>query len=86
MSVDGPNPAIIMEFCAKGKLVQCVVILKGSLDKIVYSTAPMSPAFVDNIIKGTALGLLHLHNNGLIHRDIATRNVLVCIVKGVIFS
>lgn len=49
----------------------------GSLDKIVYGGRTMTPSFIEKIIKGTALGLFHLHKNGLIHRDIAVRNILV---------
>jgi len=66
VSVDGPHPAIVVEFC-----------LKGSLDKIVYGSETISQEFVLKVIKGTALGMLHLHKNGLIHRDIATRNILL---------
>jgi len=66
ISVDGPYPAMILEFCDG-----------GSLDKLVYSNAPISYNQVYNIMKGIALGMHHLHKSRIIHRDLATRNILL---------
>jgi len=30
-----------------------------------------------NVVKGIASGMLHLHREGLVHRDLATRNILL---------
>jgi hypothetical protein len=45
----------------KGKLIA----LTGSLDRLVYSTQPLGMDLVLRVIKGTALGMLHLHKNGI---------------------
>lgn len=43
----------------------------------MYSAQELNIDTKLNIIKGTALGMLHLHKNGIVHRDLATRNILV---------
>jgi hypothetical protein len=49
VSTDGPHAAMILEYCSL-----------GSLDKLVYSNAPMDAAMINKIIYGIALGTLHL--------------------------
>ncbi len=65
LSTDGEFPVMILEFCAS-----------GSLDKLVAKTK-LDQQTELKIIKGTALGMLHLHKNNIIHRDLAARNILV---------
>jgi len=57
---------MILEFCEG-----------GSLDKLVYSNQTMAYELVYGITKGTALGMHHLHKSRIIHRDLATRNILL---------
>ena len=66
LSSDGPSPAMILEFCSG-----------GSLDSWVYSTRVMDDTMKYQIIHGIALGMLHLHKNSVVHRDLAVRNILV---------
>lgn len=69
VSLDGPNPCIVLEFCGG-----------GSLDTIVFDREKhvTSDQKRDYALK-IAYGLLHLHNNNIIHRDLAARNILVSI-------
>ncbi len=67
VSLDGPNPCIVLEFCGG-----------GSLDKLLEN----SPNKLDNAAKRQiamkiAYGLLHLHQNNIVHRDLAARNILL---------
>jgi len=67
VSLDGPNPCIVLEFCGG-----------GSLDKLLEN----SPNQLDNTAKRQiamkiAYGLLHLHQNNIVHRDLAARNILL---------
>ncbi len=56
-----------MEFCAQ-----------SSLDKLLYDTdRPLSLDQKILWIKQIAAGLCHLHENQVIHRDIAARNILM---------
>eukprot|EP00466_Bigelowiella_natans_P004639 jgi/Bigna1/134857/aug1.27_g9565 len=49
----------------------------GSLDKLHTKFNLSEPEKFYSIARGLFLGLLHLHLNNLIHRDIACRNILV---------
>lgn len=67
MSLDGPNPCIVLEFCGG-----------GSLDLVLYDNN--NTLEVDKqreYAMKIAYGLLHLHNNNIVHRDLAARNILV---------
>ena len=58
---------LIMEFCNG-----------GSLDVHLFDTNhEISVAQKLELIKGIALGLNHLHANGIVHRDIAARNIIL---------
>jgi serine/threonine protein kinase len=57
---------IILEYCANGSLLD-YLIKHPNLDKTQLI----------KIVKGVALGMLHLHEESIIHRDLACRNVLL---------
>jgi serine/threonine protein kinase len=67
VSLDGPNPCIVLEYCGG-----------GSLDQVLYdSSAVLSVEKQREYAMKIAYGLLHLHNNNIVHRDLAARNILV---------
>jgi len=62
-----PQPVtIVTEFCEG-----------GSLYNMIHSGAKFDLALQYRILRGIARGLLHLHSEGLIHRDLASRNILL---------
>jgi len=67
VSVDGPYPAIILEFCQN-----------GSLDKLLFDNdRVMTIETTLKLVGGIARGMLHLHQNNIVHRDLAARNILL---------
>jgi len=50
---------------------------QGSLFHLVFSEAKVDANMLMNVVKGIASGMLHLHREGLVHRDLATRNILL---------
>jgi serine/threonine protein kinase len=67
VSLDGQSPAIILEYCP-GR----------SLDEMLFDHSKrITPAYQYRLIFGIAKGLLHLHLNNIVHRDVAARNILV---------
>jgi len=67
VSLDGPQPIIVMEYCAG-----------GSLDKLLFATnVALSDKQKIRLIRGIAAGMLHLHKYNIIHRDLAARNILL---------
>jgi predicted Ser/Thr protein kinase len=68
ISRDGPQPVLIMEYCAG-----------GSLDRLLYECDDKTLNETEKIelVKGIARGMLHLHNHNIIHRDLAARNILL---------
>lgn len=67
ISVDGPVPVIVLEYCDN-----------GSLDRALFdSTEQVSEQRTLHLVAGIARGMYHLHNNSIIHRDLAARNILV---------
>ncbi len=67
VSLDGPNPCIVLEFCSG-----------GSLDGVVYDADQIitNDKRREYALK-IAYGLIHLHNNNIVHRDLAARNILL---------
>jgi serine/threonine protein kinase len=64
---DNLNMILIMEFCNG-----------GSLDIHLFDSNRDLPVPQKlELVKGIALGLNHLHANGIVHRDIAARNILL---------
>jgi len=56
----------ILEYCKR-----------GSLDKLIYGPEVILEEQVVHIVRGIALGMFHLHQHKLIHRDLASRNILL---------
>ncbi len=61
---------LVMEYCAG-----------GSLWSQLQGHPPKSKQQVIDMLVSIASGLEHLHSHGIIHRDVAARNVLVSIQK-----
>jgi serine/threonine protein kinase len=67
ISVDGPQPVIILEYCGG-----------GSLDKVLFdSRQKLSEEQKLRFVRGIAAGMLHLHKHNIVHRDLAARNILL---------
>jgi predicted Ser/Thr protein kinase len=67
VSLDGPNPCIVLEYCGG-----------GSLDQLLFDLdQPVSVEKQREFAIKIAYGLLHLHNNNIVHRDLAARNILL---------
>jgi len=67
VSLDGPQPVIVMEYCAG-----------GSLDRILFdSNLKLSDEHKIRLVRGIAAGMLHLHEHNIVHRDLAARNILL---------
>jgi predicted Ser/Thr protein kinase len=65
VSLDGPQPIIIMEYCAG-----------GSLDKLLFDIkVRLSDEQKIKFVEGIAAGMLHLHRHNVVHRDLAARNI-----------
>lgn len=62
-----PQPlAIIQEFCGG-----------GSLNAYLANNENITIRTLSKMLKGIAVGMLHLHAERIIHRDLATRNILL---------
>jgi len=65
-----PHSGILLEYC-KG----------GSLDKLLYDTSKdITNTYKMSLIKGIAMGMDHLHKANILHKDLASRNILVRVV------
>ena len=67
-----PHFCLVSEFCEMGNLVR---LLRG---KDAVDPSVLTPQLMARIARDIAAGLLHLHSEGIIHRDIAARNIMVC--------
>jgi predicted Ser/Thr protein kinase len=65
LSVEEEKPYIVLEYCEG-----------GSLDKLLANTL-LNQNEQRALVLGIAMGLVHLHENKIIHRDLASRNVLL---------
>eukprot|EP01118_Nematostelium_gracile_P002130 TRINITY_DN1228_c0_g1_i6.p1 TRINITY_DN1228_c0_g1~~TRINITY_DN1228_c0_g1_i6.p1 ORF type:complete len:328 (+),score=74.12 TRINITY_DN1228_c0_g1_i6:323-1306(+) len=61
-----PKMTIVTEYCTN-----------GSLFTLIHSNKEIEPDKASSIMLGIARGVLHLHTEGIIHRDLASRNVLL---------
>jgi hypothetical protein len=67
VSLDGPQPIIVLEYCAG-----------GSLDQLLFQTnVILSDEQKIRLVRGIAAGMLHLHKHNIVHRDLAARNILL---------
>jgi len=67
VSLDGPQPIIVLEYCAG-----------GSLDKLLFQeNANISVEYKMRLVRGIAAGMFHLHKHNIVHRDLAARNILL---------
>jgi predicted Ser/Thr protein kinase len=67
ISLDGPQPIIILEYCAE-----------GSLDKILFdSNVKLDDEYKMRLVREIAAGMYHLHKHNIVHRDLAARNILL---------
>jgi serine/threonine protein kinase len=66
VSLDGPNPCIVLEYCGGGSLDQLFTTEKGLTNekKLEYALK-------------IGFGLGHLHSRSIVHRDLAARNILL---------
>ena len=64
--VQEPEMMVLLEYCAG-----------GSLDALIYTNPTLTREQANRYALGIARGMLHLHREGIIHRDLATRNVLL---------
>jgi serine/threonine protein kinase len=62
--VQDPSLWVVMEF------------METSL-QVILETKELSEEWRTKIAKGTAAGIEHIHSQGIVHRDIAARNVLL---------
>jgi len=49
-----------------------------TLDKIVAENGPLSPNAAAQVIAQIAVGLMHAHAKGLVHRDVKPANIALC--------
>jgi hypothetical protein len=66
ISLDGPNPCIVQEYCGGGSL-DIIFGVKNGLTNAKR---------LDYALK-IGYGLLHLHSRSIVHRDLAARNILL---------
>jgi len=67
VSTDGPQIALVLEFCQG-----------GSLDTLLFDKDDeLGAAKTIKLSAGIAAGIYHLHQSNIVHRDLASRNVLL---------
>jgi serine/threonine protein kinase len=53
-------------------------LILGSLDKLLFdSNVKLSEEHKIRLVRGIAVGMLHLHKHNIVHRDLAARNILL---------
>jgi serine/threonine-protein kinase len=75
------HPNIVRVYYAgedRGRPFMVMEYLEGSdLDRLVKDTGPLPPAQACAYVEQVAQGLQHLHERGMVHRDIKPRNLLI---------
>jgi len=74
------NIVTFLGVCTDSKHPLCIVtefMKSGSLWQRLQKSDPISDTLKLKWIQGIACGMLHLHSEGIIHRDLACRNVLL---------
>lgn len=66
VSVDGPIPCIIMEYCQYGPLFE-----------FIHRGVTIAASQTFEWARDIALGMAYLHNNKIIHRDLKSPNILI---------
>lgn len=64
---------IVCEFCNRGDLLEWVRHMRKERKEVGFKKLTQ----LGNLSKSIALGLNYMHNNNIIHRDIAARNILL---------
>jgi serine/threonine-protein kinase len=77
--VDHPNVARVLDvgYWQGTNFVVSEYVPGPTLDKLVSEKGPLTPNAAAQLVAQVAVGLLHAHNRGLIHRDVKPGNIAV---------
>lgn len=76
-----PNTVSVRDYgrTADGVPYYAMELLEGAtLEQVVESTGPLSPARVVHVLRGVLSALAEVHDKGFVHRDIKPSNVFLC--------
>lgn len=73
-----PNVVQVMALCLEPLCIVMELASKGSLDKVLKNNDRIFEFSLKiNWMKQIAAGMSHLHAEGIVHKDLAARNVLL---------
>jgi serine/threonine-protein kinase len=77
--VNHPNVARVLDVgCWQGTHFVVAEYVPGiTLDKFVADKGPLPPRVAAQVVAQVAVGLMHAHNIGLIHRDVTPNNIVL---------